>query len=95
MGLIAGFSGQSVSHERYLGMQSGTARFAPAVTIKARYEPGAGKRYTESGTEISAESYVLTEVELKVGDKIEGKALRRAAPIISRNGRVLGYEGYS
>lgn len=94
MSVVTSFLKQKVSHERYLGMQSGVAKFAPAATIKARYEPRAGKRYTATGTEINAEGYVLAEVELKVSDKIEGKAVRRVEPIVAANGKTIGYEAY-
>lgn len=95
MSVVSSFLKQKVSHGRYLGTQSGVAKFADPVQIKARYEPRVGKRYSATGTEISTESYVLTEVEVKVGDKIEGKAIRRVEPIIAANGKTIGYESFA
>lgn len=94
MSFIDAFLNQRVTHERYLGRAGGAPRYAAAQEIPARFEPRLGRRYTETGTELQAESYVLTAAEVKVEDRINGKTVRRVVPIVDLDGSLAGYEAY-
>lgn len=95
MGLISGFANQAVELEK-AGGTDGSGDHVPGEkrTIRARFEPAFGSKRTATGELVEVESYVLSEAEIALGDRIEGSEVVRVETIIGKNGKVLGYEAW-
>jgi hypothetical protein len=90
---IARYTNNIVELKRLTSHDSrGTPTYESPVDIKARYEPKDGLVTTIAGEQTDAESYVLTEAEVGVGDLIEGNEVRRVEERVLKNGVTLCYE---
>jgi hypothetical protein len=93
MKTIARYTNNIVTLKRLSSQDArGTPIYESAVEIKARYEPKDGLVTTIAGEQAQAESYVLTEAEVGVGDLIEGNEVRRVEARVLKNGTTLCYE---
>lgn len=98
MSLISGFCNQAAELKRLKSAGSSDgyeeAEYHPPETIKVRKETKRGLVRTALGSEVQAETYVLTEEEIIVGDLIDGIEVRRIETIDAKNGALLGFEAY-
>ncbi len=95
MSIISRFANQSVTLRRLTTTDSYAGNtYEVAEEILARYDPRHGLTRTVGGDEVQAESTVLTETEVALGDLIEDSAVRRVEPIVNKKGITLGYRAY-
>ncbi len=95
MSIIARFANQTVTLQRLTTEDSFAGNtYATAEEIPARYDPRTGLARTVGGDEVQAESSVLTETEVALGDLIEGSEVRRVESIVSKKGVTLGYRAF-
>ena len=91
MSIISRFANQTVTLQRLTTEDSfGGNTYATAEEIAAHYRPRFGLTRTVGGDEVQAESSVMTETEVALGDLIEGSEVRRVEPIIKK-GVTIGY----
>ncbi len=91
MSIISRFANQTVTLQRRLTNESFQGNtYTTAEEIAAHYRPRFGLTRTVGGDEVQAESSVMTETEVALGDLIEGSEVRRVEPIIKK-GVTIGY----
>lgn len=81
-----------ITSDSYEGNTYDPPDIEDAETIMAVYEPASGLTRTLGGDEVAVESRVLTQTSVGLGDKIEGSAVRRVAPVPDFDGTTIGYE---
>lgn len=95
MSLIKGFTNQQASLQAYTGKDGfGKPTYATAKTIKVRKERAEGVTRSATGTDVVVETYYLTEVSLRLQDKLDGVAVRRVRDVIDKSGVKLGCEAW-
>jgi hypothetical protein len=93
MGLVAGFTHQTASHEAYSGRDNfGKPTFAPVQQIRVRREPAKGVSRSATGTDVAVETYYLTEALVSVQDRLDGTSVRRVKTIVDFDGFAIGTE---
>jgi hypothetical protein len=93
MKTIARYTNQVLTLERLISHDArGVPTYSSPEQIRARYERKDGLQQTIAGESAEAESYVLTETEVALGDLIEGNEVRRVEPKPLKNGTILCYE---
>ncbi len=95
MSIISRFANQNVTLQRLTTTDSYAGNtYEVSEEIAARYEPRHGLTRTVGGDEVQAESTVLTETEIGLGDLVEGSEVRRVEPIVNKKGATIGYRAY-
>ena len=83
---------QTVTLRRSGGFNDqGEPGYSPPETVRARKVAGFGRSVNDLGVEVPNRTKLLMDVEVSVGDLIDGAPVEGVEAIVNKRGKTVGY----
>lgn len=92
--MIEFYANQTLEHKAVTGINEYNEPTYSTSNIKGRKEPGNKLIRNNEGEEVVSSALVLTETEVSVGDKIDGRLVLKVDEAAGLDGTIEFYEVY-